>query len=234
MASHTSPVLLDRIRDAADPMAWQEFFARYWPAVFGFARRRGCSDHTAEEVVQDVMLTVFRQRDVFRYDPARGRFRDWLHRITHHRVAERRRGPAERARAAGGSDAPVPAAEDSAPSPDEAWETAFEQALLTALLDVARREFSPREFVAFELTALRGDSPANVARVLGITRNMVYKARRQITERLTQLAGEYRDEGNLCDRLREALAAAPEPRVVRAVSQSFATRRPSCQGGEHG
>jgi len=78
MADTTHLTLLNRLRDGADTLAWDEFFDRYWPLIYSFARYRGCSDHTAEEVVQDVMLKVFRQRDVFQYDPTRGRFRDWL------------------------------------------------------------------------------------------------------------------------------------------------------------
>ena len=78
MSSTTRPTLLKRLGDGADPLAWDEFFDRYWRLIYAFARRRGCSDHTAEEVVQEVMLAVFQQQDVFSYDPARGRFRDWL------------------------------------------------------------------------------------------------------------------------------------------------------------
>ena len=77
MTSCTRATLLERIGDGADALAWDEFFARYWPTIYGFARHRGCAEHTAEEIVQDVMLKVFQQRDVYQYDPARGRFRDW-------------------------------------------------------------------------------------------------------------------------------------------------------------
>ena len=70
--------------------------SRYWPTIYGFARHRGCSEHTAEEIVQDVMLKVFQQRDVYQYDPARGRFRDWLGTVVRNNVAEHRRRPANR------------------------------------------------------------------------------------------------------------------------------------------
>lgn len=41
MSSQTQASLLERLRDAADPMAWDEFFARYWRLIHRFARLRG-------------------------------------------------------------------------------------------------------------------------------------------------------------------------------------------------
>ena len=76
MQSETKVTLLHRLRDGTDSLAWGEFSHRYWRLIFAIAKRRGCSDHTAEEIVQDVMLEVFRERNVFTYDPSRGRFRD--------------------------------------------------------------------------------------------------------------------------------------------------------------
>ena len=101
MVSNTRATLLERLRDGANALAWDEFFAYYWPTIYGFARHRGCSEHTAEEIVQDVMLKVFQQRDVYQYDPARGRFRDWLGTVVRNNVAEHRRRPANRLQGSG-------------------------------------------------------------------------------------------------------------------------------------
>ena len=72
MNSNTRVTLLERLRDGSDALAWDEFFDRYWRLIFASAKRRGCSEHTAEEIVQDVMLAVFENKHVFRYDPAQG------------------------------------------------------------------------------------------------------------------------------------------------------------------
>jgi RNA polymerase sigma factor (sigma-70 family) len=215
MTHKTRPSLLERLRDAADVMAWNDFFTCYWPVVFSYARHRGCSEHTAEEIVQEVMLKVFEQRDVFRYDPAQGRFRNWLHRIVNNQVAERRRRPSERVRALGGdsSDAPAERAAEE-PGPDAAWDASFDRAVLAALVQVVQRQTNPRDFVAFELTALQDRAPADVARLLGISRNMVYKARREVLQRLRELAGHYADEGCLTAQVREALESLPDGRSL--------------------
>jgi RNA polymerase sigma factor (sigma-70 family) len=219
MSNGTRATLLNRLRDASDPMAWDDFFRRYWPLLYTYARGRGCSEHTAEEIVQEVMLTVFEKRDVFRYDRARGRFRDWLHRVVSNRVAEHRRRPSERVRARGGDSGlrPIESPSD-APRPDAAWEAAFERALLVALLDVVRRQTNPREFVAFELTVLGERRPAEAARITGMTRNMVYKARRKVLARLRQLCGDYDADGQLCQQVRLAIEAMPDASTERSLT----------------
>ena len=62
MHSQTHATLLDRLREASDPLAWEEFYERYWRLIYATARGRGCSDHTAEEIVQEAMLAVFKGR----------------------------------------------------------------------------------------------------------------------------------------------------------------------------
>lgn len=218
MSSATQVTLLERLRDPGDPVAWDEFFQRYWRLIYAFARRRGCGAHTAEEVVQDVMMAVFRNQSVFQYDPARGRFRDWLATVVRHRiVAIRRKVDAQRTLVV--SSPPEPPLDSGvAETADAAWESAFEISLLGALLEVVRREVAPETFQAFELVALQGLSGADAARATGLTRNAVYLARRRIEDRLKQLGADYRDEGQLSAQLREALRQLPEASVQRSVT----------------
>ena len=226
--SHTQPSLLERLRDGADVLAWDEFFGRYWRLIFTFARRRGCSDDTAEEIVQDVMLTVFRQQDVFCYDPERGRFRDWLGRVARNKVAEHRRRPAQRIRPGACPTPPEPT--DNHGTADDDWESAFEQSLLIILLDVVRREVNPQTYQAFELTALGQLSGREVARLTGLSRNAVYLARRSVMKRLATLAGGYRDEGRLSAQVKQALADLPAPRAECSITTRLGEARPSLSG----
>lgn len=220
MSSQTHTTLLDLIRDGADAVAWDEFWTRYWRAVFAFAKRRGCSEHTAEEVVQDVMLTVFQNRQVFRYDSAKGRFRDWLGGVTRNLIHRRRARPAERIRAAGG-DGPeqLDGAEDPHAAAADVWQQAFEASLLTVLLDLVRREISPETYQAFELVALAGVPAADAAMLTGLSRNAVYLARKRVLQRLRELGESYRSDGQLLDRVKQALASSPSAQVERSLTQ---------------
>ena len=222
MNATTQATLIERLRDGDAVMAWEEFFQRYWRLIYAAARTRGCREHTAEEIVQDVMLTVFQQRDVFRYDPKRGRFRDWLRTVVRNAVAEHRRAPSQRVRGRGGDpeDRAAEPADDRAP--DQAWEAAFEESLLAALLDCVRREVAPETYQAFELTTLDELSGRQVAKLTGLSRNAVYLARKRVLKRLRELGTDYREEGHLGERVRRALRSLPEAAVERSLTNRVA------------
>ena len=65
------------------PDALQPLFARYAHLVFHMASQ-SLDPGTAEEIVQDVFLSVWRRAQTF--DPKRGAFRPWLMQIAHFRI----------------------------------------------------------------------------------------------------------------------------------------------------
>jgi RNA polymerase sigma factor (sigma-70 family) len=218
MTTATRATLLERLHDGTDALAWDEFFGRYWPVIYGFARHRGCSQHTAEEIVQDVMLQVFQLRDVYQYDPTRGRFRDWLGTVVRNKVAEHRRRPANRLRATGGTDVGILDQADDEQSPEAVWETAFEDNLLVVLLDAVRREMNARTYLAFELVSLEGMSGSKAAQITGLSRNAVYKACKRVMERLMELGTPYRTDGRLMQQIKQALEQRPPAAVERSLT----------------
>jgi RNA polymerase sigma-70 factor (ECF subfamily) len=66
--------------------AWSIMYDRHVAEVFGFVYHLvGGNRGLAEELNQDVWLTVVQNFD--RFDPCKGRFRDWLFGIARHRVS---------------------------------------------------------------------------------------------------------------------------------------------------
>lgn len=73
----THPPLLERLRGPADADAWGRFVRLYTPLLVHWCRRLGVAGPDAPDLVQDVLLVVFRDRPGFEYDPGRS-FRGWL------------------------------------------------------------------------------------------------------------------------------------------------------------
>ena len=91
MPDTTRPTMLNRLRDAQDRQSWRQFFERYWRLIYSFARRCGLSPADSEDVVQEVVLEVFRAIPGFDYDRSKGTFRAYLRTITQRKVVDQLR-----------------------------------------------------------------------------------------------------------------------------------------------
>jgi RNA polymerase sigma-70 factor (ECF subfamily) len=69
-----------------DGGALEALYGRYGRACFSLARRILADEQFAQDVVQEVFLTVW--RDAHRFDAARGGFSSWLLSMTHHKSVD--------------------------------------------------------------------------------------------------------------------------------------------------
>ena len=90
--------------------ALKPLFARYASLVFHIASQSLGPDG-AEDIVQDVFLSVWRKADTL--DPRRGSFRPWLLQIVHHRILNELRARSRRPRVDPDSDARLERLPDS-------------------------------------------------------------------------------------------------------------------------
>jgi DNA-directed RNA polymerase specialized sigma24 family protein len=77
--------LVRRVRDA-DGAALSQLYQRFVRPCYSLARRIWADEKLAEDVAQEVFLTLW--RDPSRYDPARGGFATWLLTVIHHRAVD--------------------------------------------------------------------------------------------------------------------------------------------------
>jgi RNA polymerase sigma-70 factor (ECF subfamily) len=69
-----------------DGAALEALYRRYGRPCYGLARRILADDQFAQDVVQEVFLTVW--RDASRFDTTRGAFSSWLLSMTHHKAVD--------------------------------------------------------------------------------------------------------------------------------------------------
>jgi RNA polymerase sigma factor (sigma-70 family) len=182
-AIRTRPSLLIRLRDVGDADAWRTFVTIYAPLVHRFGRRQGLQDADVADLTQDVLGEVCRAIRSFEYQPARGRFRDWLLAITRRRSArfqERR----ARYQPTVLDDQALEGLEDDRTDAD--WNDAFHARVLRVALERIQPSFHPQTWRAFECVWLENRTAAETAEALSLGIDIVYTAKSRVLKRLSE------------------------------------------------
>ena len=101
-------------------------------ACYGLARRILADDQFAQDVVQEVFLTV--RRDATRFDAARGGFSSWLLSMTHHKAVDAVRREENLRKRRAGADALETRESDGPTVDDEVWSVLRGERVREALL----------------------------------------------------------------------------------------------------
>jgi RNA polymerase sigma-70 factor (ECF subfamily) len=173
--------LLERLRQPAQNQAWARFVELYTPLLFHWARRQGCQEAEAADLVQEVLLLLMRKLPEFTYDHHRS-FRGWLHTVARNCWQNLRRR-AELPRAADAPDL----ADIAAPDGDDFFaEAEYRQRLVGRALALMRADFQPATWQACWECVVNAKPAAVVAQELGLSLGAVYMAKSRVLSRLRQ------------------------------------------------
>ena len=179
----TRASLLCRLKDPVDSAAWSKFVDIYGPVVYGEIRRRGVSHQDAEDVSQEVFGRFLKSIRDFDFDPARGRFRDWLGVIVRNEVFRFWR---DRGRET--ADSVVLHDENllkEVPQFNEpVWHDTFHARILDVALDLCRDRFDPLTWEAFTRVWLKHESASEVAIALQHPVEGIYVAKSRVLKAL--------------------------------------------------
>ena len=181
----THLTLLLRLRDRSDKLGWNEFHERYGELLYRYARGRGASHADAEDIVQEVEISLFKAMAGFQYDARRGRFRGYLRAAVVHALG---RQASKHAREHAGFDPSaldcVNAAQQA--SSDGHWEREWRLHRLRWALREVADEFEERTLQAFQSHALGGLSVDETAENLGLSKASVYQAKSRVIKRVRE------------------------------------------------
>ena len=156
--------------------------------------RAGLNEPEAKDVLQDTMLTVSRKLKDFNYDPAEGRFRNWLCNVTRHHVSRQwRRRQREADRALRFEQLPSPgssvrtdlcAALGVPPDLAAIWETEWQGSIMDLALDRVKTQVNPKHYQIFDFYVLKHWPMQKVAKTLNVNVAQVYLAKSRISRRV--------------------------------------------------
>lgn len=192
----TSLSLLSRLRDSGNASGWQCFYDTYSRLLFSVAKRSGLGSAEVQDVVQETMIEVAKQMPEFRYDPARGSFKNWLLAIVRRRIADHFRRKhyqfgGERVARESGLDPLLAAQQAMAESEiDKVWAEEWSQHILAAAMARVKEEVAPLQFQMFHLHAVKEVPVDEVAARLGVRASAVYWAKYRVGGRLKRALRE--------------------------------------------
>jgi RNA polymerase sigma factor (sigma-70 family) len=143
------------IYDLRDPAtvdaALDQLCRTYWAPIYAFLRQSGRSHAEAQDLTQDFLKMVVRQRLLERADRASGKLRSWLLSALRNFLANARRYDARQKRGSEAFFLPLDAEEvipelqqvvSKELTPDEAFDRAWIAVLLRRVLDNLRQQYS--------------------------------------------------------------------------------------------
>lgn len=189
----TRGTLLARLKHWDDADSWDDFARTYERLIIGVARKSGLTDAEAQDVLQEVLLSVARTIASFEHDARRGSFKSWLLNLTRWRITDQLRKRAGLPPVSPRSDRPpeqtatVERVVDPAQAAlEQAWEQEWQLSVMEAALDRVRRKVKPKHFQIFDLYNLRHWTPPQVARELGVSQMQVYLVHHRLTKLLKE------------------------------------------------
>ena len=163
-----------------DEISWEEFYRIYWPLVLDIGRKLGMPQDSCSDLMQEIMIDLFKGEPLLRYDPAKGKFRTYFGVLVRHKAAEMLRKSARfssvSASVAGRSSSDELPASLTGDDLDEnnpfqsLFDEEYRKCLLTAAMNELRNTVEPKTYAIFEMVVLQERPQKEVARCLGISR----------------------------------------------------------------
>ncbi|CAG1004053.1 hypothetical protein PHYC_03111 [Phycisphaerales bacterium] len=188
-STKTSAALLVEVRDSGNVEAWMAFEGRYREMLLRFCRSLGVQHADSEDIIQSVFSKLLSGLKNFEYDPARGRFRDYLFRCVRSGLSDRAARPNVAGLSVVSQDGLVSAGTEAAVF-DREWMNHHYRMALAAV-----RERVDESSVAVLEATLAGASVSEIAAAVGLSEQAVYKVQQRMRSYLKdQIARQVQEE----------------------------------------
>lgn len=185
MSEHfnTRQTLIAKIKDQHDEHSWEEFVSYYKPYIMVVVQNMGVKSADLEDVVQKILLVIWKNLPSFKYDPQKCKFRTWMNQITYNctRNAQRSDSSYEKRNLKMALDNEVNSTIE--PDVNDLMEREWKRHMTQLALDNIRPSVSEVSMKCFELF-YQGKAVGEICETLDIKRNSAYVLRKRILERV--------------------------------------------------
>jgi RNA polymerase sigma-70 factor, ECF subfamily len=181
----TSASLLGRLGQPNQNEAWERFVLLYAPFLSEILiSRLRVRPQDADDLVQQIFITLLKKLPEFEYDPAKGKFRGYLRQICTSKAIDFLR----KRRSFSANEAELSRLEDEKAGAEIArfWKQDHNRILTERALDLMKENFQPTTWKACWEFVVNGRSAADIAKELGITENAVFIAKDRVIQRLRE------------------------------------------------
>ncbi len=180
----TRKTLLKRLQ-TFDDISWEEFYGIYWPLVFAIGRKLGMMPDECRDLMQEIMLDLFKGEALLRYDPSRGKFRTFLGVLVRHKALamlqasahfsarSQTDGSKHRDTAFSVADVLSSGDQDENAPFQKIFDEEYRNCLLSIALNELRNSVEPKTYAIFEMVAIQERPVKEVAMHLGISRSTI-------------------------------------------------------------
>ncbi len=190
----TDPSLLRKLRDPTDDSAWSDFVELYQPVIHRLLTQKGLSPPDAEDVTQQIFLSISKALTERPHDFERAKFRTWLNRVVRNAALNAMRRTRQDF-GVGGTDQVSMLQEIHCDENDsKLFEDEYEREVFRKASRLVEAASDPVTWEAFYRTCVLNESIEEVAASLNKQIGSVYAARSRIVKRIKkeveQMMGE--------------------------------------------
>jgi len=183
----TRESLLVQVKDPSNAQAWREFTQAYRPVIIRIALSKGMQDADAQDLAQQVLLSVASGIGNWKRDEHGTPFRHWLARVTRNAILKTlSRGSKWQAVGALSSDELLSSLPTSDKETSQLIDVEYRRQLYLRAAKIVQADVSPETWTAFELTTLDGVAIDAAAKRLGKHTGTIYAARSRVMRRLRE------------------------------------------------
>lgn len=189
--NHTRQTLIQRLRNQYDENAWDTFVQTYRRYIYAVLRRMQIRHEDCGDIIQEILLKLWKQLPKFDYEPSKAKFRTWLgvvirNTALNHLSSAYVRHSGNSVQACEGELAGESAL-------NEVIQQEWESYITNLAMERIRGKFSNQTIEVFDLS-LNGVSVEEIAEKFSIQPNSVYRLKNRVKERLIGEVAILREE----------------------------------------